>query len=108
MPHTGIEEKTLWRNVPAQIKEETARILGSPVARATRAWGGYAPNPTYRLCLRDGHRAFIKGVNSESNDFMRQALDSELRIYRELPHVREPRPCGSRTFKFDDWSLLLL
>ncbi|MFP6594164.1 MAG: hypothetical protein VB860_04180 [Dehalococcoidia bacterium] len=109
MPHTGVEEKTPWRNVPAAVKAETARLLGSPVARATRAWGGYGPTPTCRLRLRDGRRAFIKGVNADSNDFMRRALDSELRIYRELSHVIEGHPpayLGS--FKFDDWSLLLL
>jgi hypothetical protein len=109
MPHTGIEEKTPWRNVPAAVKEETAHLLGSPVARATRAWGGYAPTPTYRLRLSDGRRAFIKGVNAESNDFMRAALDSELRIYSELPHVIEGHaPAFLGSFKYDDWSLLLL
>jgi len=26
MPHTGVEEKTPWRNVPAAVKVETARL----------------------------------------------------------------------------------
>ncbi|MDP6822784.1 MAG: phosphotransferase [Dehalococcoidia bacterium] len=109
MPHTGVEEKTPWRNVPASVKSETARLLGSPVARATRAWGGYGPTPTYRLRLHDGRRAFLKGINAESNDFMRQAFIRELRIYRELPDILDgyaPEFLGS--FVVEDWSVLLL
>ena len=86
--------KTPWRNVLAPIKNERARLLGSPVARVTRAWGGYGSTPTFRLRLRDGRRAFFTGVNEASNDFMRAAPDSELRIHRELPHVLEGHAPG--------------
>ena len=59
-----------------------ARVLGSPVARAARVYGGYAPSATFRMVLADERRAFFKGVNASSNEYMRGALPKEERVYR--------------------------
>ena len=86
-----------------------ARILGSPVARAARVYGGYAPSATFRMILADGRPAFFKGVNATSNDYMRGALPREERIYRELDRYIHPwAPAFLGAFKRRDWQVLLL
>lgn len=95
--------------MPREVKDEVARILGSPVARAARVYGGYAPSATFRMVLADGRHAFFKGVNATSNDYMRGALPREERIYREVGRYIHPwAPAFLGSFKRHDWHVLLL
>ncbi len=109
MPHTGVEEKLPWRNVPSVVREEVETVLGSSVVRGARVWGGYGPTPTFRLRLADGRGVFFKGTNRDSNEFAQRALVREERVYRELGDVIggwAPRFYGA--FRQDDWHALLL
>jgi len=91
------------------VKSEVARVLGSPVRRAARIYGGYAPSATFRLVLADGRRAFFKGVSARSNEFMRGALVQEERVYRELAEFIRPwAPQLLGSVKVDDWHAVLL
>jgi hypothetical protein len=95
--------------VPPEVKDDVARILGSPVVRAARVYGGYAPSATFRMVLADGRPAFLKGVNATSNDYMRGALPREERVYRELNRFIYPwAPEFLGSFKRLDWHVLLL
>jgi hypothetical protein len=105
----GAEPKPPWSAVPREVKAEVARVLGAPVARAARIYGGFAPSATFRLALADGRRAFFKGVSAESNEFMRGALVQEERVYRELSHLIRPwAPEFYDSLHVDDWHALLL
>ena len=109
MTRLGPEAKPPWSEVPRSVKESVARAFGSPVARATRIYGGYAPSATFRLALADGRRAFFKGVSAESNEFMRGALVQEERVYRELSHLIRPwAPEFYDSVHVEDWHALLL
>ena len=95
--------------MPREVKDDVARILGSPVARAARVYGGYAPSATFRMVLADGRPAFFKGINASSNEYMRAALPREERVYRALGrYIRPwaPEFLGSLTRL--DWHVLLL
>ncbi|HEV8671581.1 MAG TPA: phosphotransferase [Candidatus Limnocylindria bacterium] len=95
--------------MPPEVKYDVARLLGSPVARAARVYGGYAPSATFRMVLADGRRAFFKGVSAASNDYMRGALPREERVYRELGHLIRPwAPAFLGSVKRLDWQVLLL
>jgi hypothetical protein len=95
--------------VPREVKDDVARILGSPVARAARVYGGYAPSATFRMVLADGRPAFFKGVNAKSNDYMRSALPKEERVYRELGRYISPwAPAFLGSLERLDWHVLLL
>jgi hypothetical protein len=95
--------------VPREVKDDVARTLGSPVARAARVYGGYAPSATFRMVLADGRPAFFKGVNGASNEYMRGALPREERVYRELDGYIHPwAPAFLGSFKRLDWHVLLL
>lgn len=86
-----------------------ARALGSRVARAARVYGGYAPSATFRMVLADGRRAFFKGINATSNEYMHRALPREERVYRELGgQIRPWAPAFLGAFKRLDWHVLLL
>lgn len=109
MSRTGVEEKPPWRIVPAEVRSAVEAALGSPVSRAMRIWGGYGPTPTFRLRLRDGRRAFLKGVGPDGNEFMKRAIQREARVYRELaPQIRPWAPACFGDLTVGDWRLLLL
>ena len=94
--------------MPRTVKDEVARILGSPVARAARVYGGYAPSATFRMILEDGRPAFFKGVNADSNEYMRRALPREVRVYTRLRQIRPWAPTYLGSFERGDWHVLLL
>ena len=109
MSRTGVEEKPPWQSVPQGVRDAVDSRLGSPVSRASRVWGGYAPTPTYRLRLTDGRRAFFKAINPDSNPFMAAAFANERRFYGELaPQIPDWCPALLGSFSTDGWSVLLL
>src|SRR5260370_823854 len=109
MSRTGVEAKPAWKCVPQAVRRRVDAALGAPVIRATRIWGGYAPTPTYRLVLADGRRAFFKGIFQDSNEFMKNALLFEERVYRELDTILGRwMPQLYATFRHDDWHVLIL
>ena len=109
MSRTGIEDKLPWRCVPRVVRQRVEAALSSPVVRASRIWGGYAPTPTYRLVLANGRRAFLKGTFQNSNTFSKEALLYEERVYRELGALLSKwLPRLYEIFYQDDWHVLLL
>jgi fructosamine-3-kinase len=109
MPRSGIEIKPAWRSIPLAIRQQVEAVLGVPVVRAARVWGGYAPTPTFQLMLADGRRAFFKGTNQESNQFMKNALRQEERVYKDLtPMLGKWMPQFYAAFRHNDWHVLIL
>ncbi len=104
------EPKPSWTMVPVAVREEVARVLGAPVARALRTYGGYAPTATFRLALTDGRRAFFKGVYPLPADSpVRWALAEEEQVYRELGQLLHPwAPAYRGSVQLDGWHALLL
>ncbi len=87
-----------------------AVILGSPVARAERAYGGYAPSATFRLLLGNGRRAFFKAsYPAPEGSGVRWVVDKEERAYLELgAFIRPWAPRLFGSFRHDGWHVLLL
>lgn len=109
MSRRGAEAKPAWRDVPADVRREAERILGSRVARAERVFGGYAPSATFRMRLANGRRAFFKGIDASSNDYMRWALGQEGRVYTRIPDLIRPwAPRFLGALGVRDWRALLL
>ena len=109
MSRSGVEDKIPWRRVPMTVRGQVAQVLGAPVVRAARIWGGYSPTPTFRLALQDGRRAFFKATYGETNKFATQALHAERRVYRELGELLAGWiPAYYATIEHEDWHVLLL
>ncbi|HTJ61591.1 MAG TPA: phosphotransferase [Candidatus Saccharimonadales bacterium] len=110
MSRTGAEAKPPWSAVPRAIKDEVAALLGSPVARAERVYGGYAPSATFRVLLRDGRRAFLKGTYPLTKDSgVKWDLENEERIYQECaPFMRPWAPEYFGGAKADGWHVIVL
>jgi hypothetical protein len=109
MPHTGVEEKPPWQRLPHDVRTAIEHVLGGPVDRAMRVWGGYGPAPTFRLRLAGGRRAFVKAVGPADNAFSRAALEREIRVYRELGPLLAPwMPECVGTVELGPWRALLL
>jgi hypothetical protein len=106
----GQEAKPFWRDVPATVRQETARQLGAPVRRAERAFGGYGPSATFRLLLADGRRAFFKGVYPlPASSPVRWVLDREERVFQSLSDLISPwAPAYYGSVRGEGWHALLL
>lgn len=109
MSRAGVEAKPAWRQVPVAVRERTATALSARVTRASRAWGGYSPTPTFRLLLADGRRAFFKAASPESTAFAQIAHGREERVYEELrDQIGGWSPRRIAAFAVDGWRVLLL
>ncbi len=109
MSRTGVEAKPPWRAVPRAVRDGTESILGAPVARAMRIWGGYSPTPTFRLRLADGRRVFFKAASPQSTPFAQVAHRREERVYAELGELIGPwAPRLLASFEAQAWRVMLL
>lgn len=110
MSRTGAEAKPPWSAVPPAIKDEVAKLLGSPVVRAERVFGGYSPSATFRVRLRDGRRAFVKGTYPlEPDSHVQWKLEEEEHIYQELsPYLRPWAPRYYGGAKAAGWHVVVL
>jgi hypothetical protein len=110
LSRTGAEAKPPWSAVPRAIKDEVAKLLGSPVARAERVYGGYTPSATFRMRLEDGRRAFMKGTYPlEKDSHVLWKLVEEEHIYQELsPYLRPWAPRYYGGAKAEGWHVVVL
>jgi hypothetical protein len=106
----GAEPKPPWSAVPREIKDKVASLLGSPVARAERVYGGYAPSATFRLRLANGKRAFFKAsYPAPKGSGVLWFMDREAQNYRKLAKFIAPwAPKFYGSFARDGWHVLVL
>jgi thiamine kinase-like enzyme len=91
------------------VRTAVEELLEAPVARASRVWGGYAPTPTFRLQLKDGRRAFIKGTHPELVEGAQRAMVKEKRVYEELSHLMGRwAPAYFGSIEVEGWKILAL
>jgi hypothetical protein len=107
---TQREDKPTWSMVPRPLRDETERLLGARVRRATRRFGGYGPSATFHLSLADGRSAFFKGVYPlPEGSGVRWALDEEERVYLELgAHIRPWAPDYYGSLRVDGWHAMVM
>jgi hypothetical protein len=110
MTRTGAEAKPAWREVPPDVRAGAERVLRSPVARATRVYGGYAPSATFRLVLTDERRAFFKATYPlPEGSQVQWVLDREERVYRRLARwIRPWAPLYIGSVRASGWHAILL
>ena len=96
--------------MPLAVKDELTRLLRSPVARADRAYGGYAPSATYRVTLRSGRRVFLKGTYPlPTGSQVHWTLEPEERVYRECePFIRPWAPKYFGSVRAEGWHVVVL
>jgi len=106
----GAEPKPPWSAVPQDVTDEVSTILGSPVVRAERVYGGYAPSATFRLKLANGKRAFFKAsYPAPKGSGVLWFMDREARNYRKLAKFIAPwAPKFYGSFARDGWHVLVL
>ncbi len=102
------EPKPFWREVPDDVKEAIEEVLGAPVRRAIRVFGGYGPSATFRLFLGDGRTVFVKGAGIRSTAYHWEVLPLEERAYREIRAIRPWAPRFFGAVRREGWHLLLL
>src|SRR5437868_1036846 len=110
LSRTGAEAKPPWSAVPRAIKDDVAKLLRSPVIRAERVYGGYAPSATFRIRLADGRRAFVKGTYPlEATSHVEWKLEEEEHSYQELgAYLRPWAPRYYGGTKAEGWHVIVL
>jgi Ser/Thr protein kinase RdoA (MazF antagonist) len=85
-------------------------MLGAPIVRAERVYGGYAPSATFRMALANGKRAFFKASYPlPRGSAVVWSMKDEERAYRELGALITPwAPRFFGSFERDGWLVLLL
>src|SRR5689334_9320284 len=51
-----------WADLPANVRDSVAGILGEPVVEAVSQSGGFSPGTADRVTTASGRRAFVKAV----------------------------------------------
>jgi hypothetical protein len=104
------EPKPAWGSVPVALRRRTEALLGAPVARAVRVYGGYAPTATFRLRLADGRRAFFKATYPlPAGSPIEWALEREERVYQRVGGLIEPwAPAYHGSIRLAGWHAIVL
>lgn len=100
--------RTAWADLPDDVRERVAELLGGPVTRAVSQSNGFSPGSADRVSTAAGERAFVKTAHRTPHhpgtyDLHRR----ELGVMKVMPRgVRVPSLLGS--FVSDDWVALIL
>ncbi len=96
-----------WSSLPAAMRAEVERRLGSRVIGADTQVGGFSPGVAARLRLADRGRAFVKAVSPVPNAVAPSIYRREARIVAAIPSFA---PVPQLLFVLDDgpdgWVLL--
>jgi aminoglycoside phosphotransferase (APT) family kinase protein len=84
-PPPAANARIPWSELPARIRAEVERRLGSQVVAARSQTGGFSPGVAARLELADGGRAFVKAVSPERNLVTPSVYRREARIVAAIP-----------------------
>ena len=84
-PPAASNTRIPWSDLPAHIRAEVERRLGSTVVAATTQPGGFSPGVAARLQLADGGRAFVKAVSPVPNAVAPSIYRREARIVAAIP-----------------------
>ena len=94
-----------WGDVPAYVRADLERALGSAVVEAVNQRGGYGPSLAARCGLADGRRAFIKAVSPAQNPDSPGMMRREGRIADALP-ADAPAPALLHAYDDGEWVAL--
>jgi aminoglycoside phosphotransferase (APT) family kinase protein len=84
-PPPAANSRVPWEELPARIRAEVERRLGSPVVAARTQTGGFSPGVAARLTQADGGRVFVKAVSPERNAVTPSVYRREARIVAAIP-----------------------
>ncbi|WP_158867039.1 phosphotransferase family protein [Leifsonia sp. AG29] len=88
-------DRLRWAELPGEVTEEIARVLGSPVTDARDQRTGFSPGLAARVGTADGRRAFVKAA-PDSLGAAASLYRREARVLRLLPDgLPVPRLLGT-------------
>ena len=95
-----------WSVLPADVRQQVERTMGSRVVTASSKTGGFSPALASVLTLADGRCVFAKAISVTRNDFSAAAIRRETEVLGRLPtHVPAPRLLYS--YDDGDWVALV-
>jgi aminoglycoside phosphotransferase (APT) family kinase protein len=85
VPPPASNARIPWSELPARVRAEVERRLGSRVVAARTQTGGFSPGVAARLELADGGRAFVKAVSPARNATTPSVYRREAQIVSAMP-----------------------
>ena len=85
VPHGSTARRLEWVHLPPVVRRLVEQRLGSRVARAESAGGGYTSGFASALIGEDGSRIFVKAASKKAQAPAAQAYAEEARKLRALP-----------------------
>jgi hypothetical protein len=101
------QRRTAWSELPAELHQTVAEVLGGPVTSAVSQSNGFSPGSADRVTTAEGRRAFVKAVHRDRNPGTFELHSREIAVMTAMPAgVRAPTLLGS--YRADDWVALIL
>ena len=96
--------------MPQAVNDELAKLLRGRVARADRAYGGYAPSATYRVTMSNKRKLFLKGTYPlPPGSHVQWTLEPEEHVYQECePFMRPWAPRYYGSVRAEGWHVVVL
>ncbi|HYQ66332.1 MAG TPA: aminoglycoside phosphotransferase family protein [Actinophytocola sp.] len=96
-----------WGDLPGDVRDAVADILGGEVVEAVSQSGGFSPGSADRVRTTDGRRAFVKAVSAAQNEHSPDFHRREARVTAALP-PSAPTPTLLGAYDDGDWVALVL
>jgi hypothetical protein len=106
VPHGRTAQRLTWPHLPAALRGEVERRLGSEVVRAESQGAGFTPGFASVLSGADGSRVFVKAASRRAQPQIAASYAEEARKLRLLPVDRLPLPRLLWTLEDESWVVL--
>jgi hypothetical protein len=105
IPYDATAKRPAWLELPAPVRAEIEGRLGTPVAAATSAGGGFTAGFAARIVTADGRRAFVKAESVDRNLMIAECYRREAVVNAALP-PGVPAPRLRWSAEVDGWVVL--
>ncbi|MEX1021469.1 MAG: aminoglycoside phosphotransferase family protein [Litorilinea sp.] len=97
-----------WPDLPAPLRAQIERLVGSRVIDAATQRGGFSPGLAARLRLQNGQRVFAKAISPQQNPSAPRMHRREAAIVAAMPpHAPVPRLLDTYDEGPDGWIVLV-
>lgn len=100
-----------WGELPPEVHDAVAEILGSPVVAAASQPGGFSPGSADRVVTADGARAFVKAVSTRQNPHspgLHRREGEVLAALQDVPGGAQVAPALLGVHDDGDWVALVV
>ncbi|MDO4916775.1 MAG: aminoglycoside phosphotransferase family protein [Rothia sp. (in: high G+C Gram-positive bacteria)] len=100
-------QRITWTDLPLQLQDWVQHTIGATITHAESQTGGFSLGTADRLQFSNGQRAFLKAVNSATQEFTATLHRQEAHILQQIPPTA-PVPKFIATTELNGWVAILI